>query len=427
LAKRGDGRSGLRRRTFAGVRLDAAQERDLRRASEVLGYPIEWQTVGADLVVTRPEFAGEDYRQLFEPATPRERKEFSQQLFARITERLQVLRHGAIHPQNVLNISGKTVFVDAVANAACLGGEASEIYHTWLWAPRLPPGWDVGDWDRINLLRMMTLLARGSWDPAPAFGEALEQCGRWAEELRSGVVANAGVLTNLVRATDLLDRLRREGAAPPPAPIAAAPPEAGDPARKPTSSETGEARGPGPPKFSITAFVQAKLGERLVLKRAEESSLRGQIAARGEDPTGELFEAVLLRLGVKRPAEITSLAKEILGAGKYEGSKYVRRSACRSVERLWRRYGLTEAEAAAELGSVLAELGLHDELSVQPTWALHIDRYVAARCPHEYSRRQFRHMLAWVSIYDLPPSVAIDQLRHYLETVKELRPKRGLL
>lgn|GEM_PF-5950007 len=395
--------SPIHRRTFPGVRLDAVLEHELRQAAAALGYPMEWQEEDAGLVVSRCWFEGTDYRKIFGESTPQDRLLFSRDLFTQIFERLEGLRHSALHPGNVLHVGSSPVLLDPIANAARLGGTEgtlSPIYAVWLWAPRVPEDWEVSDWDRVNLLRMAMLLARGpaSWESAPATTEAVKLCREWAEGFRRALPAGADAAAILSRVLELLRRLERE-----------------------------------PEKDSFATVVQLlsgifeRQGEDRMLRPADEDKVRTLARETASDPSDELLAVELLRRGVQRQSELKHQAEAFLRAGVYPGTKFVKRSARRNAERLYCAYGVAEGDAGVEVQSLLAELGLLDEMEAQKTWSKLVDEYVEKHCRRGYNRRHFGEMMALVDIYELPRGVAENRLLRYLEREKKLRARRGFL
>ncbi len=424
-----DAQSGLRRRSFRGIKLDVTLEAELRaarRSGVVAGYTQERDV----LTVTRRFFdsteLGISYLDIFRDAAAGDRIEFSFDLLPKIIAALGGKAHGALHPRNVCHVGGAPLLLDWVGNRARLGSGEPERgavdYGIWLWAPAIFEGWTAGDWDLLSALRMVTLLAQGpdAWTAPSAAQEAVARCRDWIEQfLERGEGSSEADLAR--RAGDLLARLpaaRRE-------------------------------RAPRPDGMQQLERIEARLadlfawrgGDR-VLRPEDEARLAAEAgpAAGDAGPAGRLITVALQSLSGTRLEGARRQVKELLLAGTYASDaapgaeagsgaelRVVRPSACRTAERLLGRYGMSEQAAESEVTAVLAQAGLKDGRARRTTWLKSV-RMAAEKDGKNgtYTIEMVRHYVRLGEEFGLPRSVVETQLDAFLAELG-LRPaRRGL-
>jgi hypothetical protein len=383
-----------RRRVFRDVAWDAKLEQDLQSAADTDSI-LEFQREENGLVVFRPWVDGSDVCSFFSDATFIERRDHSRDLFAAVIDQLGERAHGAIHPDNMRKIGEKLVLFDWVANAARLRTvpESTVTYDIWLWQPCSPPGWKARDWDRVNLLRMAALLAKGPpWEAPLPFLNMIQLCRFWAEEYIRDLTVGDDLESELKRALRLLETIQPTQLAPPPTP----PPELEKLAELEEHLET----------------LFRKRGNR-ILYLADEKLIDQRF---GTDAS--LLLAVALRLlDAEKQEDVKKAAKAFLDAGVYEKSRIVRSSACRNAERLFVGLGVPFTEAEELVKQLLASERLKDSRAVQNDWALEVEQFLQKHCgrQRQYSRRQFSKMVKLVTSFHLPEPWAKVQLRQYLD------------
>src|SRR5262245_26441374 len=132
-------------RTFPAAALDA--DRGLRVALEdfkgrgqIRDYRIDNET----LTLWRPWIEGRTQEEHFGGLITRERIGYSRNLFQRVREKLDQMKHGhgALHPRNIIvRNDGGLELADERFNTVRLHPHAVSKHDIWLWGPCLPEGW----------------------------------------------------------------------------------------------------------------------------------------------------------------------------------------------------------------------------------------------------------------------------------------------
>ncbi len=215
----------LYERRFPGLRARPTM-RDLLNTARDEGYLLDYRFEADALVVRRSWVEGPTLDAMFRRIPPDDRTRFSAEAFAKLLRQLDALRtagleHGAVHPGNVV-ISKGVHLIDVMSNASRLATppEDSRYYSIWMWGPTSPDGRGWGRWDRVNLLRMCTLLCRGpdAWHEWWTAEEMIETSEQWVGDARRLFTADAEAAVRMETTLAVARRLLDEVELPPPTP-----------------------------------------------------------------------------------------------------------------------------------------------------------------------------------------------------------------
>jgi hypothetical protein len=381
-------------RVFSGVAVDGKIEEELR-AAKAVGKILDFQREGSNLVVYRSPVNGDDIRTFFGKDDFANRQLYSLDVFLKIIAQLDRRVHGAIHPNNVRQSDGEPVLLDWVANAARLRATPRFplVYDIWLWRSCIPGGLDIHVWDRLNLVRMVTLLAKGEdhWiDPVP-FAKMVQDCRSWIKDcmlLPSGeagvksqlkeILADLEMFISLLSVSPLdINRLSQ-----------------------------------------IEEIIKGKMnhqGDRMLRAVDEDIIIQETLSWRMD---AALYISVALQmLEGQREKDVLKVVDGFLQAGLYqEAGRCVRGSACRNAERFLVGLGMEQEEAAKKVADILRKSRRVDSRALELEWLPYVKEYLDKNCVNlRYNSRHLAHMVKMVTRAELPEDIAKIHLRNYLD------------